>query len=334
MAELQHIGGLVAGKGPTFVNEYEVYADNHFLRDGAPIEPADYRPAILPLSGGVGLTKAAWADLDSFPLSTLEPYRSIVTRRSPAESRPPSIYRLVWQGRFYELWQRDAQPAWTILEHYPLGESASLPFCGAAENGEHRPLCSTVPVGVPPCSQILGIGRLAGLGHAQLLAYERPRPLVTRGDESLWPAGWVDDPEGHVLKPNAPGRAVSHVVVTRAGPHELWLDGSFSRGVEVSVDGRNVSRVKDELAWLGAYVHAADVFLTAGVHTFAVTYPSADLTPGSGENTLTSLSAITLSPKEPPGELIEVAPRQATRLCHRPLDWIEVVQGRRAVSNP
>ena len=43
LAELQHIGKLVAGKGPTFVNEYEVYADRHFLREGAPVEPAEYR---------------------------------------------------------------------------------------------------------------------------------------------------------------------------------------------------------------------------------------------------------------------------------------------------
>ena len=43
LAELQHIGELLAGKGPTFVNEYEVYADRHFLREGAPVEPAEYR---------------------------------------------------------------------------------------------------------------------------------------------------------------------------------------------------------------------------------------------------------------------------------------------------
>ena len=53
LAELQHIGGLVAGKGPTFVNEYEVYADRHFLREGAPVEPAEYRTVTLPLRDGV-----------------------------------------------------------------------------------------------------------------------------------------------------------------------------------------------------------------------------------------------------------------------------------------
>ncbi len=57
LSELQHIGGLLAGKGPTFINEYEVYADGHFLRDGAPVEPADYRPVALPLRDGTALAK-------------------------------------------------------------------------------------------------------------------------------------------------------------------------------------------------------------------------------------------------------------------------------------
>src|SRR5207302_2057611 len=106
LAELQHIDDLLPGKGPTFLNEYEYYADRHFLRDGAPVEPADRRPVNLPVRNGALLTQVAWADIDSFVLSTLEPYRSIVTRRSPGESRPPSIYQLVWQGRYYQLWQR------------------------------------------------------------------------------------------------------------------------------------------------------------------------------------------------------------------------------------
>ena len=43
LAELQTIGTLIAGKGPTFFNEYEIYGDRHFLRAGAPVEPAEYR---------------------------------------------------------------------------------------------------------------------------------------------------------------------------------------------------------------------------------------------------------------------------------------------------
>src|SRR5439155_642106 len=133
--------------------------------------------------------------------------------------------------------------------------------------------------------------------------------------------------------PTTPGRAVGHIAVASSQSYELWLSGSFARGFEVSVDGRSVGRVKNELpglpgaqTLLGGYVHLADLFLTAGIHTFVFTYPHADLTPGGGDNELTSLSAIALQPQSPASELISVPPRQAVRLCGRPLDWIELVR--------
>jgi hypothetical protein len=327
LAELQHIGELVANKGPTFVNDYEIYADRHFLRQGAPVEPAEYRIPSLPLRGGAILTKAAAADLDSFPLSTIEPYRSIVTPRSPSESRPPSTYKLVWQGRYYNLWQRPARPARTILEHVPLGESNVRPYCGDAQDGSIEPLCSIDPVATPPCARILGLARQAASEHAALVAYQRPAPIVARGDQTLWPGAWLHDGAEHSLTPTIPGTAVGHIAVAHAERYELWLGGSFSRGFEVSVDGRHVGTVKDELTNIDGYVPVAEVFLTAGIHTFTLTYPRANLTPGSAENGLTSLSAIALEPQSPSSELVEVAPQQAAQLCGRPLDWIESVTG-------
>jgi hypothetical protein len=325
LAELQHIGGLVAGQGPTFINEFETYAARHFVRRSAPIEPAQYRPAELPLRDGVLLTKSAWADLDSFPLSTLEPYRTIITPRSPAESRPPSIYRPVWQGRYYQVWQRAAHPQTTLLEHVPLGESNVLPYCGNAQNAPARELCSTDPVAVPPCAQLKHLAGQALGEHAQLLAYQRPRPIVLRGDEVRWPGAWLHDQASRTLTATTPGDAVGQIVLSSPQRYGLWLDGTFSRGFEVSVDGRSLGRVKDELSGFGAYVHIADLFLGAGTHTVTLTYPHANLTPGSGENELTTISAITLQPQTPRSELIEVAPQQYSRLCGRTLDWIELV---------
>jgi hypothetical protein len=325
LAEMQHIGELVAGRGPTFINEFEAYAVRHFLREGAPVEPAQLRPVRLPLRDGVALGKFAWADLDSFPLSTLEPYRLIVTRRSPVESRPPSIYRLIWQGRYYQLWQRPAHPERSILEHVPLGESNTLPYCGKAENGPTLPLCSIDPVATPPCAQVLGLARVALRAHADLLAYERPAPIVGRGDQTLWPGAWSHELPSHTLSPTTPGQAVSRIALVSPQSYELWLDGTFSRGFEVSVDGRALGGVKDELSANSTSIHIADVFLAPGVHTFVLTYPQANLTPGSGEPELTSISAIVLQPRRPRSELVEVAPRQATRLCGRTLDWIELV---------
>ena len=325
LAELQQIGKLVAGKGPTFVNEYEVYADRHFLREGAPVEPAEYRPVALALRSGVALTKSAWADIDSFGLSTIEPYRSIVTARSPAESRPPSIYRLIWQGSYYQLWQRPAHPTTSILEHIPLGESNALPYCGAAEGGASEPECSVDPVAIPSCALVRGLGRRALAEHARLLAYQRAAPIVARGDETLWPGAWVHNLQAHTLTPKTPGDAVTHIALAVSQRYELWLGGSFARGFEVSVDGRRVGTVSDELSAFGGYVHVADLPLQAGVHTFTLTYPHAGLAPGSANNEFTSLSAIALQPQSPPSEAIEVAPRQAARLCGRSLDWIEIV---------
>jgi len=326
MVELQHLGTLVAGRGPTFMNAYEVYADRHFLREGAPVEPAEYRSVTLPLIDGAALTKGAWADLDSFPLSTLEPYRSIITERSPAESRPPSIYSLVWQGRYYQLWQRPVVPPTTVLEHVPLGESNTLPYCGPASNAATESLCSVNPVATPPCTQVQSLARRALSEHAELVAYQRPSPIVARGDQTLWPASWFHEVSAHTLTPTTPGRATAHIVVADSESYELWLGGNFARGFEVSVDGRRVGRVENELNGYNGYVLVSNLSLSSGVHTFVFTYPHADLSPGSGAGEFTTLGAITLVPQNPPSELIEVSPRQATRLCGRPLDWIELVR--------
>lgn len=325
LAELQRIGELVAGKSPTLLNEYDIYASEHFLRDGAPVGPAEYRPVDLALRDGALLTKAAWADLDSLPLATLEEYRSIVTRRSPAESRPPSNYRLTWRGRYYELWQRPPQPAANIVAHVPLGESTTLPYCGAASNAPTRPLCSLDPAAVPRCAQVEAIGRRAAALDARLVAYRRAGPVVARGDQTLWPAEWLHNPEERTLTARTAGTAIAHIALASSQPYELWLGGSFARGFDVAVDGRPVGAVENELTTVGGWVPVASLFLRAGVHTIAIEYPRPDLSPGSGDDWFTSLSAIALQPQRPLGRTIVAAPGEARRLCGQPLDWIEIV---------
>jgi hypothetical protein len=108
----------------------------------------------------------------------------------------------------------------------------------------------------------------------------------------------------------------------------LWLEGNFARGFNVSVDGSPSARIKDQLSGysgFSGYVHAADPYLTAGVHTFVLAYPHPDLTPGSGDTELTWLVAIALEPHSPASELITVPAGEASRICGRPLDWIELV---------
>jgi hypothetical protein len=338
LAELQHIGGLLAGKGPTFVNEPEIYADRHFLRAGAPVEPSEERPTELALRDGALLTRGAFANLDAYSVSTLLPYRSIVTRRSPVESRPPSIYSLVWQGHYYQLWQRPEPPGATILEHVPYGESITNTYCGTAENGPVVPLCSLNPVSVPPCPQLISVAARAQRDHANLVAYQRAQPTFARGDGVLWPGGWIHEPAARALVATTPGTAVGQIAVPSSQRYELFLRGGFGRGFEVRVDGRRLGSVKDQLAGIPmGFISVGELYLSAGVHRLEYTYPHADLTPGDGEtlgtgtyardsrNTL--LAAVVLQPLQfPPSELISVPPAQARSLCGRPLNWVEIVR--------
>ncbi|HLI32785.1 MAG TPA: hypothetical protein VKU89_08620 [Solirubrobacteraceae bacterium] len=333
LAEQASFDPLLKGKEPTFVNMYEVYADRHFLREGAPTEPAEYRPFTLPLADGTVLTEAAWAPIDAFSPTLLEGFRSIVTQRSPAEARPPSTFALVREGRYYDLWQRPAHPSTQILDLAPLGETDSHPYCGNAERGgASEPLCALDPVSVPSCPAVASLARSAAADHAQLTAYQSPPPTVAYGDEVVWPGSWAHEDASHSLAPTAPGSAVAHLVVPSSQRYALYLAGSFARGFEVSVDGRHVGEVRNELALFTLYAPVADLYLSKGVHTVTLTYPSGSsfpeiLEPGSGWNAYTTLNAFLLQPLESPrAQLITVAPSAYRSLCGRPLEWIEIAR--------
>ena len=46
----------------------------------------------------------------------MEGFRTIVMRRNPLASRPPSNYRLVYSSPYYLVWQRSA-PASSVVAH-------------------------------------------------------------------------------------------------------------------------------------------------------------------------------------------------------------------------
>jgi hypothetical protein len=332
LAELAHIGRLVAGRGPTFVNEYEIYADRYFLRAGDPVEPAEFRPVDLALRHGPLLTKPSWADLDSFGLQTLLPYRWIVLRRSPAESRPSSLYRLRWAGSFYELWERAPHPAVRVLAHVPFGDANQIPYCGNAvdpQTGEplaSPSVCSSQPAAPAPCPQVRLIGRYAMRRHAQLIVAERPPPTYVAADQTDFPIGWYVSPPAHAIVAARPGRVLLRLPVRQARRYTLWVNGSFGRGFEVTLDGRSVGRVQDELSTLTGYVRLTDRPLAPGVHTVTLSYPGPSLAPGSGDELGTTLISVGLEPDGAGrGRLTTLDPRAAASLCGRSVDWIEVV---------
>lgn len=326
LAELQQVARLIGDRGPTFVNEYEVYADRHFLRDAAPVEPAEYRSQPLGLLDARLLTAGGQADLDAFPVTTLLGFPSIVTRTSPVASRPPSIYRLRWQGTYYQLWQLPVHPGATILEHVPLGDSTIHPFCGQAVGGA-EPVCPTQPVGLASCRLVRQLAGAASREHARLVAYQRPAPVVALADQTRWPGAWVHDPLGHTLVPTVPGTLTARIAVTSAQRYALWLGGSFARGFQIGLDGRPLGRVTNQLQSPRQYIEVGERQLQVGTHTVTVTYPRASLAPGSGAE-VTVLSAIVLEPLQTPAStIITTTPQRAGTLCGRSLDWIELVTG-------
>jgi hypothetical protein len=180
---------------------------------------------------------------------------------------------------------------------------------------------------VPSCSLVRRLGHEARSVGGQLVAYERPDPIVIRGDQTRWPAAWYHDATAHALTPTTPGTAVAHVALTVTGTFELWLGGSFARGFQVSVDGRSVGQVTNQIFDIDGYAPVAKLRLTAGKHTIDLSYPRPDIWfPGTGANRHTMLSAIVLQPlHSPPTRMLTVAPSHESALCRRSLDWIEVV---------
>ena len=336
LAEFQKISTLTAGKGPTFINEYEIYADRHFLRDAAPIEPAEYRPADLPTLGNAYLTDSAWANIDAFAVATLAPYRSLVIRIGPTEGRPPTIYGRapVWSGRYYQLWQQPAHATEQVLDQVPFGDVTNDAYCGNASNvpsEPYQPLCPIAPAGVPACSTVLTLASTAAVDRGDLLAYERPDPIVVRATNTQWtPGGWDSDPASGTLTPTAAGATASARIVLAHGArdYQLWLGGSFIRGFVVAVDGRRLGSVSNQLNPPGAYNRiGAPLTLAAGDHTITVTYPSADLGPGSADSeSYSTLFAIALAPPDSTMRYVEVSPAHAVSLCGHRLDWIEIIK--------
>ncbi len=325
LAELERVADVIKGHGPTFDNEYEVYATRHFLRDAATVQPAEVRGAALPLIDGRFLVQAASADIDAFPPETLAPYRSVVVSRAPTVSRPSSEFERVWQGKRYAVYRRTG--IGTLVRHVPLGDSRSLPYCGNAQNAGPLPLCAVQPVATPTCRVIERLGRQAAAVGASLVAAVRPAPIVLRGDDVRWPASWYHDPAGHTLTPTQFGTATARLEVPAAGSYELWLGGTFARGFTVRVDGKVLGRVRHELGSIGASTPVGELSLSRGAHTIQLTYPTAGYGPGEADaSRLTMVASIALRPAASDAQLLAVPAAAARTLCGRSFDWIDLVR--------
>ena len=303
MAELEKIGHQIAGEGPTLMTDYEPFGARHFLRAGDPEGASEFRRRLIPLRDGNVLQKLEVADIDRFQLQAVLVYRTLVLRRSPVASRPPSVYQLVWRGTYYEVWQRPETAVTPIQEHLSLGAPLD-------------------PVAIPRCGQMLRLARLAG-SSGQLAAVERPSPSLLRLGSLALPHTWrANDPS--TVTPSGAGSVESILTVPRAGRYGLWIGGAFRRDVKISIDGSVVADARNRLSHAGEYVPMGTLDLSAGAHSIVLRYGGADLHPGSDGEAF-PIGPLVLSLTTADSPVIYVSPGRARSLCGKRLDWIEAL---------
>jgi hypothetical protein len=288
-ADLDHIGHLIAGQGPTFMTEYDTYGERYFLREAAPESASDLRARADLLSTGKPLQNEREADIDSFELSTILHYRTLVLQASPIGKRPPSPYRLTYRDKFWEVWQRP--PLASVRP--PVLELATVP---------------AFPGTTPSCSAVMSLARTPGA--AALAAAPVSNPIVLAG-------------QGYLRLSN-PGTRYLQVDVRQAGTYAVWLGGSMRGPVSISVDGASAGRLRDQLNYPGEFIPFGTVTLSAGIHRVALDFGGGDLLPGSG-GPADVVGPLVLQRAGVMRPLITAPAADARSLCGRALEWVEVI---------
>jgi len=301
--ELASLNTRFAGRGPALFTDFDEYA-LYELRD-LDVGGVDFLYPPGSLRGFVKNpgTHGAPVDLDLLPPATLVPYPLIVTRRDPTASEPPSAYRLVWQGSYYQVWARTP---------------------GAPAAIVHLGLSSTHPV---QCADIRHLVRIAEADGAHLVAASPPEVVMVDVAGSRHPS-WTYTHPG--LEMTRAGRLQATFDVSHYGAWEVWLKGELMPSVSVSVDGRALGSIGGQL---DGNPHNPEtmtplrVTLTAGRHHLVIERGGSNLDPGDGGEAI--LHEIFLTPANEPAvdTLHLIAPTQWRSLCGRRYDWIEAVPG-------
>lgn len=309
LAELEAIGARIAGDAPTLMTDYQPYGARHFLRDADPEGASELRRRYVRLRDGGVVPPGESTDVDALALDGVLTYRTLVLRRSPAGSRPPSPYRLASRGRWYDVWQRDdAAPA--VLEHVSLG--------------------SGVDAGAPPaCTDVRRLAGIARAAGGRLAYVERaPAAAVPLGTLAL-PAGWVAAPDAApaVVYPRGSGALAASFAAPLPGAYEVWLGGSTRGRTTVLVDGRPVGSVSRQLEHSGNYTLLGRIPLARGEHSLELRYTESALGPATTGPRSFALGPVLLTPTRT-GEVVAlVEPDDADGLCSRRLDWLEAIGG-------
>jgi hypothetical protein len=227
------------------MTEYQPYGVRHFLRALDAEGTSELRRRPIPLRSGALLAKGAYADLAAFQPSAVRVYRTLVLRRSPLASRPPAPYRLVWSGRFYDVWQRTGAFATATGERPACGVTRTLSGASGTYSAGRRAI-------------VLGLG---SLDH---------------------PSAWPVAAGGQVLYPSGAGVIRAHIRLSANGRYSVWVGGSFRNRLAALIDGRKIGAWTDQLNNAGQFNLLGSATLGTGVHIVELRYSSSVFTPGSG----------------------------------------------------
>lgn len=308
LAELSEIGQEFKGEGPALMTEYQAYGVRHFLRlldaEGA----SELRRRVIPRLDGAETEKGAWSDTDELVLDPAQEgvltYRTLVLRRNPRQSRPPSPYELVWQGDYYEVWQRD-----------PDYDSANLIV--------HRPFGGVYqPTAVPNCAVVQNVAIQAQPDGEVVAAVRRPNAIA---DLPEYPSDWVPDPVNLTLTPLSDGTASGSVEVPESGRYQVWVGGSARGQVSVEIGGQDAGSARGLLNNNAQFIKLDELDLEAGSLSVAMTYERGSiLRPATGGYPF-GIGPVVLEPVEST-TIVRSSPANAQKLCGQSLDWIEAVR--------
>jgi hypothetical protein len=302
-SELSTIDASFSGQGPTLVPDFEEYT-LYLLRNMKIDSPGLAYRGNFSFVGGASHIYGHSYDIDSLALPSVERFRTIVVRRSPAWSRPPGNFSLVWSGRYYTVWRRNGPPP---RIHVPLGAGYE-------------------PSAVPSCRAIAGLARRARQLGAPLTFAPRPSNIsVDLSTVSHTPLVAVSaDLEGRPeLVALGPARIEGRFRVAATGRYELWLGGDTDRPLRVMVDRHTVGVPSAQSGDDGTMIDVATLKLTAGRHSFQLLRGGGDLRPDDAGSTV--IDGVVLEALTAQRGLVQTVGADRWRsLCGRHLDWLEM----------
>jgi hypothetical protein len=239
-------------------------------------------------------------DLDQLPPNAVKSYETIVARRRPNASRPPSSFERVFSGRFYDVWRNRRNRE--IVAHVPAG--AGLQAAGRASCAEVRRAASDADPG------------------STVSYVPRPRLPVVNPVKAERSLGWAETTGGVGLY--TPGQLVANVRVATGGRYRVWLKGEFGRELRVYVNGRRVGQVSYETGNDGNYGSPIDATLEPGRNRVLIERGGGSLRPG--DNMPGALRAIVFEPLGLRIEVRSVDLGDWRAACRSTVDWVEIVK--------